>query len=343
MPHWFSPYWFLPSTLAEFGWGNPYYLYGLIGVPFLFVLRHFFNIRTQQKFKVAFVENTATSQWITYLRFLPPIFGWLAISCLLLALARPQKISKQVERFSEGIDVVLALDVSSSMLTNDIIPNRLEAEKTVALDFIKGRFQDRIGLVAFAGEAFFLSPLTTDYAVLNEYIHDLHEGQIPASGTAIGNAIGRCVNLMRDSDSKTKVAILISDGDNTAGELDPITAAQLAKAYNIKLYTIVVGRMTQRNVSVADTTARNTNLVAVDEALLREIATVSNGQFFRATDALSLRNIFKQINRLERVPIRTNHYLLREDQYHPYLRWAMAFLLGILLLKSTFIGNILED
>src|SRR3982750_3378990 len=164
----------------------------------------------------------------------------LSVMLIFTALARPQKTNEKVEQWTEGIDIMIALDISQSMLMEDFTPNRLEAAKKVALNFINGRKQDRIGLVVFSGDAFSLTPLTTDYDLLKTYLNELNFDMIEKMGTAIGSAMAVVTNRMRESDSKSKVCILLSDGENTAGNIDPIKASQLAAAYGIKIYTIVV-------------------------------------------------------------------------------------------------------
>ena len=344
IPEWFDVYWFLPNTLKNFEWLNPYYFLGILGIPILFVVSNLLNIGSQQKLNVAYFVNDKKALWISYLRFLPPILVSIGIIFILTALAQPQKINVVKEKKVEGIDIVLAIDVSVSMQSSDIKPNRLEVAKQVARNFIKGRQEDRIGLVVFAGDAYFLSPLTTDYDALYDYINQIKDGIVPLSGTAIGKALGRCINLMRESDSKSKVAILVSDGDNTAGELDPITAARLARSFNIKTYSVAVGTVTKKAISTRDTTNLASNSsVAVDESQLREIAQTSNGKFFRATDSESLKDIFVQIDKLEKVPIKIKTRKEILPMQDAYIKWAIVILLAALFLKNTFIGNILED
>ena len=253
-----------------------------------------------------------------------------SIALIIIALARPQRSMAESDQYAEGIDIMLAIDISKSMDNKDIPPSRLSVAKNVANQFIKGRSQDRIGLVIFSGESYPLCPLTTDYEMLNGYVEYISSDDLKFSGTAIGNALGRCINNLRDSESKSKVAILISDGDNTAGNLDPVASAQLAKAFGVRVYTIAVG-------------SDKTTTDKVDEGTLREIAKISEGKFFRATDAKSLGNIFSEINRLEKVEIKQNNYRNVLDFYHPYLRWAIVFFLISFAFKSTFMGNILED
>ncbi|WP_337043229.1 vWA domain-containing protein [Emticicia sp. 17c] len=326
---WFSTDWLSWQTLRSFVWADKIYLYGIAGIPFLFLLRWLFYNRGQQKLGLSLSGPQLKTRWVSYLRFLPPLFFILGIAFILISMARPQRVRESKEQFSEGIDIMLAMDISDSMLEKDLNPNRLDAAKNVAREFIKGRFQDRIGLVIFAGESYSICPLTTDYDLLNEYLNDINSNMIKTSGTAIGSALATCINRLRDVPGNSKVAILLSDGDNTAGNLDPITATDLAKSFGIRIYTILVGRDSKN--------------VKVDESSLREIAKQGNGQFFRATDNQTLKNIFGQINRLEKVKIKDNIYRDVEDFYYIYLNWAIVFLLTAFFFKNTFVGNILED
>ncbi|MFN8353740.1 MAG: VWA domain-containing protein [Spirosomataceae bacterium] len=337
---WFSAHWFTWDTLSSFEWANPYFLYGVIGVPLLYLFRWLFLGKSQQRLPMAFVREDIRTSWVSYLRHLPAILMCIAITLLLVVLARPQKVSEQTDRSAEGIDIVLALDISESMQERDVLPNRLEAAKKVAANFIKGRFQDRIGLVVFAGDAFTLCPPTTDYEALYAYLADIKPSLVRESGTAIGKALGVCINRLRDTESKSKVAILISDGDNTAGELDPVMAAQLARAYGVRVYAIAIGRITKTMIQRDSTTAVST---AVDEGMFRQITSIAQGQAFRARDAQALSGIFAQINQLEKVKIKSTQYKDVQDVYHTYLRWAILFWLLAFMAKTSFIGNILED
>ncbi|MDH4461603.1 MAG: VWA domain-containing protein [Flectobacillus sp.] len=327
---WFSTYWIKYQTLMSFDWASPYYLYCLPIVPLLFLLRNWLIGAGTQKLNVSFSASDLGSNWVSYLRFVPGILMVFSIMLVFLALARPQRYITEAEDVSEGIDIMLAVDISESMESKDIPPSRLVAAKKVAKKFIEGRHYDRIGLVVFSGEPFSLCPLTTDYEVLNEYIDDMSPEMIKTSGTAVGNALGMCINRMREVASKSKVAILISDGDNTAGNLDPVTAAKLAKAFGIKVYTIVVGTDQKAGEKV-------------DETSLRKIANISEGVFFRATDEKSLAAIFKSIDRLEKVKIKQNRFRNVQDFYQNYLRLAILLLLISFAAKNTFLGNILED
>ncbi|MDI9874526.1 MULTISPECIES: VWA domain-containing protein [Bacteroidota] len=330
MEAWYSKYWFSIQTLSSFEWAQPFYLYCIPAIPFLFIIRNWIVGNNVQKLNVAFPAQQFRSSWISALRFVPGLLLVLSIMLILVALARPQRAISTQEEVSEGIDIMLALDISASMEATDIPPSRLGVARKVAKKFIEGRFQDRIGMVIFAGEPFSLCPLTNDYDMLKDYIDEIHPSLIATSGTALGNALGMCINRMREITSKSKVIILLSDGDNTAGNLDPALSAQMARAFGMKLYTIAVG-------------SNKLNTEKVDESALRNIATIGNGKFFRATDARSLENIFKEINRLEKVEIKQNRYKNLRDFYHNYLRWAIMLLLLSFACKNTFMGNILED
>jgi Ca-activated chloride channel family protein len=219
----------------------------------------------------------------------------------------------------------------------------LEAAKKVALDFIQGRIQDRIGIVVFSGDAFSLSPLTTDYDLLRSYINEISFEMIENRGTAIGSAMAVVTNRMRESESKSKVCILLSDGDNTAGNIDPITAAELASAYGIKIYTIVVGK--EGLVPYGKDFFGRPNMIenTVDETTMRKMADVGGGQFFRATDNQALRQVFDKIDQYEKAEIKETRFKDTSDYYFIYLQWAVSFFLLWLLLKSTFISNVLQD
>ncbi|QCR21737.1 VWA domain-containing protein [Pontibacter sp. SGAir0037] len=339
---WLSLEWFTYSTLRSYDWVYPLVLYALPAIPLLFLLRWLFIYDSRNKLDMAMFERQARWQWTSLLRHLPTLVYILFISMVLLALARPQQINEQVEQTSEGIDIVLVLDVSGSMVLEDIKPSRLEAAKEVAQNFINGRVQDRIGLVVFAGDAYSLAPLTTDYRLLEENIKTIEFGMIPNDGTAIGSALAVAINRMRDSNAKTKVAILISDGENTAGSLDPLMAARLAYGHDIKVYTIGIGKDGQ--ASYKDE-AGNTLVVdtQLDESSLREIAQTAEGLFFRADTKDALEEIFRNINKYEKTEIIEKRFRDTKDYYQVYLKWAMLFFLIWMLLKNTFVTNVLED
>ena len=340
---WYSLNWFFPSTLNSFTWESKLYLYLLLAVPLLFVarwaIRYFFN----QKLPVAFLKSDLKSSPITWLRLVPELLISLVLCLLLTALARPQRTNEKVEQWTEGIDIMLAMDISQSMQIEDFEPNRLTAAKEVARDFIKGRLQDRIGIVVFAGDAFSLAPLTTDYRLLNSYLDDISFEMIESRGTAIGSALAVVTNRMRESKSKSKVCILLSDGDNTAGNIDPITSAELAAAYDIKIYTIIVGQ--EGMVPFGKDYFGRPNMVenTIDESTMRKIAEIGAGEFFRVTDNEALKNVFSRIDQYEKAEIQETRFKDTSDYYFIYLKWAILFFLLWLLLKSSFLSNALQD
>ena len=355
MAPWYSLHWFDPAQWQQFRVVYPLALSLIPAILILFVLRYYLYKKAQQRLTISLAQpdlsrsGRAYRLWLSWLRYLLPISVFIGMGFLLVALARPQIIREQRDEQSEGIDIMLAIDVSESMREADLPPSRLAAARQVARLFINGRKNDRIGLVIFAGEAFSLCPLTTDYDLLRQYLGELDTQMIRTSGTAIGDALARCINRMRDRTvtpadtgreaaeqwrkGRSKLIILLSDGDNTAGNLDPVTAARLAKVFSIRLYTIAVGRPV---VSSA-------NAATVDEGILKTIATIGNGSFFRATDVKRLQTVFRQIDRLEKAPVRVRIYEDVQDYYRVYLYWGIAFLLGALLLKTTIFGNVLED
>jgi Ca-activated chloride channel homolog len=336
---WLSLNWFTISKLRSFHWDNVYFLYGIVGIPIVMWLRGVFHGRGQ-KLNMVLVSKDTYSDWTAVLHWLFPISVLGSMTLILMALARPQIVRNITERDAEAIDIMLAVDVSESMLEKDLLPNRLAAAKTVATNFVKGRLQDQIGLVIFAGDAFTLCPITTDYDLLYTFLDDISNRSINTAGTAIGSALAVSINRLRESKARSKVIVLLSDGENTAGNLDPITAAKLAQAFGIKVYAIVVGK--QGSINKADSTAAFTQNLS-DEGTLQKIAATTNGQFFRATNNATLSQVFTQIDQLEKVKIKTRSYQEVQDYYRIYLYWAVVLLLFALLLKVTFVANVLED
>lgn len=340
---WYSPDWFAPSTLLSFTWENPLFLYLIIGVLMLFLLRWILMYRVSQKLPVALTKKELKFSPVTFLALLPELLMMIVLTLVFIALARPQKSNEKVEQWTEGIDIMIALDISVSMQMEDFTPNRLEAAKRVAEQFISGRKQDRIGLVVFSGDAFSLAPLTTDYELLKSYLKDVTFEMIDSRGTAIGSAMAVVTNRMRESDSKSKVCILLSDGDNTAGNIDPITAAELASAYGIKIYSIIVGKEGRvpmgKDFFGRPMMYENT----IDETTMRKMADIGGGEFFRVTDNRALAQVFSRIDQYEKAEIKETRFKNTSDYYFIYLYWAAAFFLLWLLLKSTFISNVLQD
>lgn len=340
---WYSIDWFMPDTLLSFTWEKPVFLYLILAAPLLFLIRWFWRYRFNQKLSVAVTQKDLKTSSLTLVRFIPDILLLLVMVLMLVALARPQKTNEKVEQWTEGIDIMLAIDISQSMQIEDFTPNRLQAAKVVAQKFIEGRIQDRIGIVVFSGDAFSLAPLTTDYNLLKSYLKDISFEMIENRGTAIGSAMAVVTNRMGESESKSKVCILLSDGDNTAGNIDPITAAELAAAYGIKVYTIVVGK--EGLVPYGKDFFGKVQMVenTVDESTMRKIAEIGGGEFFRAADNKALMRVFQRIDQYEKAEIKETRFKDTADYYYNYLAWGIALLLLWLFTKSTFISNVLQD
>lgn len=270
-----------------------------------------------------------------YGTWLAPLLQCIAFALIVLAMARPQYKNTTVERNAEGIDIVLTLDISTSMKAEDLKPNRLEAAKNVAEDFINKRVSDRIGLVLFARKSFTLVPPTLDYELLKRLLADVEMGVVE-DGTAIGMGIATAVNRLKESEAKSKVIILLTDGQNNSGEIDPVTAADLAATYGIKIYTIGAGTRGTAPYPVKDPIFGNSyqNVkVDIDEEMLTQIASMTDGAYFRATDTEKLKEIYDQINKLERTEIEEIIYTDYQDLYPRFL------LPGILLLVLAVVSE----
>ncbi|MEQ9404467.1 MAG: VWA domain-containing protein [Cyclobacteriaceae bacterium] len=341
--NWLSFDWFTRSRLVSFDWADPTWFYAALFIPLLFILRWLIVNKFRQKLPVALTKTDLKNDPIAILRFIPGVFFILSLLLIITALARPQTTNEQTEQWSEGIDIMLTVDISQSMQIEDFLPNRLEAAKEVARDFVAGRFQDRIGLVVFSGDAYSRSPLTTDYDLLYTYIDDINFDLIESRGTAIGSALAVSTNRLRESESESKVLILMSDGDNTAGNIDPITAAKLAAAYDITIYVIAIGR--EGRVPYGTDFFGRTRYVenTFDETTLKEIAEIGSGNYYRVSDKEALVQVFDEIDQLEKAEIRETRYKDTTDFYMVYLRWAIVFLLLWLVTKSTFVTNVLTD
>jgi Ca-activated chloride channel family protein len=340
---WLDLNWFRLETLLGFQYENSILLYFIGLIPVVFLLRFLLFVNFRQKIEVALFRKSFKGHWTVYLRFLPDLVLSAILALMLVALARPQKTSEILERNSEGIDIVLLMDISESMKMKDLLPDRLDAAKEVAKDFVNGRGQDRIGLVVFSGEAFSMCPVTSDYELLNRFIDEADFSMIQKPGTAIGLAIGVATNRLMDSKAKSKVMILLSDGDNTAGNIDPFTAARVASSYKCRIYTIGLGK--DGRVFIGSDPFGNEQYVdnTMDESTLREIARIGGGQYYRAADNNGLKGIFSTIDKLEKSEYKEKRYKNTSDYYQVYLQWAILLFLVWLALKSTFVSNPIED
>lgn len=252
----------------------------------------------------------------------------IALAALIVAFARPQTGVTGENVMTEGIDIVLALDISSSMLAEDLEPNRLEAAKQVAKEFVRGRRNDRIGLVIFAGEAFTQAPLTLDHEVVATLLDELRVGMIE-DGTAIGMGLATAVKRLRNSDAESKVVILLTDGRNNRGEIDPLTAAQMAQAMGTKVYAIGAGTRGMTRVPVTDQFGGRRYVpmrVEIDEDALKETAQLTGGRYFRATDRESLESIYREIDELETTEMEVQHFTRYGELFHYPLTFGLALL-----------------
>lgn len=270
------------------------------------------------------------------LRHLPFVLQVLAIMALIAALARPQTSNSWENVTTEGIDIMMSMDISSSMLAADLKPNRLEAAKDVAAAFINGRQNDNIGLVVFSGESFTQVPLTTDHAVLLNMFQSIQSGMIE-DGTAIGLGLANSVSRLKESKAKSKVIILLTDGSNNRGEIAPVTAAEIAKSFGIRVYTIGVGTIGTAPYPVQTPFGVQYQNMAVDidENVLKQIASMTGGQYFRATDNKSLKGIYDEIDKLEKTKMKTSQYSKKYEQFKYFALAAFIFLLIQVVLRYT--------
>lgn len=279
--------------------------------------------------------------WKIYLRHVPFVLRMVLIALLIVVLARPQSTNSWQNSSTEGIDIMLAMDISSSMLAQDLKPNRLEAAKDVAASFINGRQNDNIGLVVFAAESFTQCPLTTDHMVLLNLFKDIQPGIIQ-DGTSIGLGLANAVSRIKDSQAKSKVIILLTDGVNNAGEIAPVTASEIAKTFGVRVYTIGVG--TQGEAPYPFQTAFGIQYqnvpVEIDEPTLKQIAATTGGQYFRATDNASLKAIYEEIDQMEKTKISVQEFSKKQEEYMHWALLVFILLLVEVLLKNTLLRNI---
>ncbi|MDX1638227.1 MAG: VWA domain-containing protein [Balneolaceae bacterium] len=323
-------------------WANPEWFWLLALVPLLIALQVWRRYRHQEP-SLTFSDVSDLEElpgnWRSYGVWLAPAFYWIAYALIVMALARPQFQNTTVERNAEGIDIVMALDISTSMKAEDLKPNRFEAARNVAIDFIDKRISDRIGLVAFARKSFTVVPPTLDYDLLKRLLNDVQMG-IVEDGTAIGMGIATAVNRLKESRAESKVIILLTDGQNNSGEIDPVTAADLAVTYGVKIYTIGAGTRGTAPYPVQDPVfgTRYQNVkVDIDEEMLTRIAEMTDGEYFRATNTERLQEIYDRIDELEKTEIEELIYTDYTDLYPRFLIPAFILLiLGLVCDKILF-------
>lgn len=319
-------------------WKDPQWFWALLVIPVLIgiqIWRHFKRQEPALTFSSVDDLDDLPGNWRRYGVWIVLALQMLGAVLVVVALARPQLENTKVDRTAKGIDIMLVLDMSSSMKAEDLKPSRFRAAKMVATDFIDKRISDRIGLVAFAREAFTVCPPTLDYSLLKKLLKNVHMGVVP-DGTAIGMGLATAINRIKNSKTKSKVIILLTDGQNNAGEIDPVTAADIAATYNIKIYTIGVGTKGMAPYPIDDPVfgKRFIKIKAdVDVKMLKKIAKITGGEFFRATDTHTLRSIYNKINKMEKTKIKQVVYTEHEDLYPHYL------FPGILLFILAFVSD----
>ncbi len=317
--------------------GQPGFLYLLV-IPPLLIFWEIFKGRGQQASlpvsSVSGIKNI--SSWKNSLQNIPFIFRLLALACIIFAIARPQTSNDEQQTEGEGIDIILCIDVSGSMTAQDFTPNRLEAAKKVAADFVDHRTTDKIGIVIFSGESFTQCPLTTDHTVLKLQIEQIRNGLLE-DGTAIGSGLATSVDRLRSSKEKSKIIILLTDGINNGGLIDPSTAKEIAKAYRIKVYTVGVGTdgYAATPVSTPMGIVMQNAKVAIDEKLLQTISYETGGVYFRAKDNEGLSKIYDQIDKLEKSKVQITIYHRYTEQFYPFVFAALALLLLEIIFKFT--------
>jgi len=318
----------------------PWVLSFLILVP-LITLIYFLKLkRNQSAIKISDTKIFLYSKESLRVKLihLPFFLKMMVLTLIIIALARPQSFSSGTNITTEGIDIAIVLDISGSMLAEDFKPNRLEAAKKITDKFIEGRVSDRIGLVIFSRVAFTQCPLTVDYSVLRNLLKEIRNGMLD-DGTAIGNAIANGVNRLKDTDAKSKVIILLTDGVNNAGEIDPLSASEIAKAYGIRIYSIGVGTRGEAPYPVQTPFGTRYQMVPVeiDEALMRKISDNTDGQYFRATNNKALEEIYQKIDKLERSKVEITSYKSAAELYSYLIFPAIIiFFIEILLSKTIF-------
>jgi Ca-activated chloride channel family protein len=322
---------------------HPYFLWLLLLIPFMVYFFFVFKRKNRPTIlmsnidAVKFYKPTLRQRLIN----LPIILRLFAISFFIVALARPQSSSKASNVKTEGISIVVALDISSSMLAEDFRPNRIEAAKKVAVDFIEGRPNDLIGLVVFSGESFSQCPITTDHSVLINMMKDIKTGML-TDGTAIGEGLATAIDRIKDAKTKSKVVVLITDGVNNSGSIPPLTAGEIAKTFGVRVYTIGVG--TQGMAPYPQQTPfgiQYQNMeVQIDEDLLTKVADETDGRYFRATGNKALVSVFNEIDRLEKSKIEVTEFNRHTEEYLPFALIACLCFLAEIVLRYTYLRSL---
>ena len=321
---------------------NPDFLYALALVPLLWIWYYFRQRELAAQLQISSLKGITQNSWKAKGRHLLFLFRTIALAILIIAFARPQSTLSWEDMITEGIDIVISMDISGSMLAQDLKPDRLEASKNVAMNFISGRPNDRIGLVIFSGESFTQCPLTTDHQVLQNLFANVKSGMVE-DGTAIGMGLATAVNRLKESEAVSKVIILLTDGVNNQGSVAPLTAAKIAQKFGIRVYTIGVGTKGYAPYPFKTpfgTTVYQDVEVQIDEETLQNIASVTNGQYFRATSNKALESIYREIDQLERSKIEIKEYHKKKEEFFPLALLALTLLIIEFALRHTIFRSI---
>tara|TARA_B110000914_G_scaffold109314_1_gene95757 strand:+ start:5145 stop:6161 length:1017 start_codon:yes stop_codon:yes gene_type:complete len=329
------------NMLQEITFYNPEFLWLLILLPLLVFGNIKINKKKSSQLKISSIKSLGVKSFKIKIYPILDILRYLAISMLIIALSRPQIVDVSTQtKTSKGIDIVIAVDVSSSMLAQDLSPNRLDALKEVAKEFINDRVSDRIGLVVYAGESYTKTPVTSDKSIIIKSLEEIKFDGVIEDGTAIGMGLATAVNRLKDSKAKSKVIILLTDGVNNSGFIDPNTAADLALSYEIKTYTIGLGSNGNALAPIAinpnGTFRFGLTKVEIDEKLLESIAKKTGGLYFRATDNKRLKDIYQEINKLEKTEVEEFKYTNAQERYRVFVLISFVLVFIEWLLKSTF-------
>jgi Ca-activated chloride channel family protein len=333
----------MATLFGNYGFGQPYFLLLLLIIPALLVWFYFYRNKNTNEINISTFKGFANLKKTFKNRIihLPFFLRLLAITLIIIAIARPQKSFDKSDVKVEGIDIMLTLDISGSMLAEDFKPNRLEASKEVALEFIDGRPNDRIGLVLFSAESFLQCPLTIDHPKLKSLFANVKSGMV-TDGTALGDGLGLSVYHIKKSQAISKVIILMTDGINNQGSLDPVTAAEIAKLYGVRVYTIGVGSkgMAPYPFQTPFGIQYQNIDVQIDEDLLGKVAEGTGGNYFRATDKQKLHEIYKEIDKLEKTKIDVSRFSKKKEEFLIFVIWAVIIFILEILLKYTVLRRI---
>jgi Ca-activated chloride channel family protein len=331
------------NWLYHISFGDKWVLWFLLLIPFLVVIHIYYHRKKQNSLILSSFDNFPEYKKTTRqkLSFLPILFKLTAIALIIITLARPQSSSGGQNVTTEGIDIVMALDISASMLAEDLKPNRIDAAKKVAQQFIDNRPTDRIGLVIFSGESFTQCPITSDHAVIKNLMAGIESGML-SDGTAIGEGLATAVNRIKGSKSKSKVIILLTDGVNNVGAVDPLTAGDIAKAFNVRVYTIGVGSqgMAPYPFKTPFGIQYQNVPVQIDEDVLKQIAAETGGKYFRATNTAKLKEVYNEIDKMEKTKISVTEFHNKSEEFYPLILLAIGLLALEILLKHTLLKSL---